>query len=866
MSQFNLLGSTLGRFEILNELGRGGMAVVYRARQLDLDRIVALKVLPPEMTIDASYVARFRQEARSAARLEHPHIVPIYEIGEANGLHYIAMKYIQGRTLKQLLQDEGALRVPHAAEILAQVGEALDYAHQQGMIHRDIKPTNIMLSDTGWVYLTDFGLARDTSATSGLTIAGTVMGTPEYMSPEQAQGLAAIGSSTDIYALGVVLYEMLTGNFPFKADTPMGMVVARLAHPPQPPRDFRADLPMEVEDIVMKALARRPESRYKSAGEMVASLRRTGGATTTSAKPPLTPQSGTPRPQQTPAAGQPAASRPATPPYVIPANVSTAPAGGSGASGGVQQRPASLPPATVPASYQPAAAPKRMSTAMLFGLLGGGLLILLLIAAFAVIFRPVTFGGTTSDPTVGPEPTTDIEVIDDDLAALLTQGEEQLGAGDLDQAIATYQQVLESEPANVAALAQLAMIYTLQTDYNQAREISDKLVTENDSGMEAAIAHAMLAESFIAEADYPSAQQEALASIDRDKELSLGHAIYAKALAAHALDRRDNSALGQSEDEVQQALATMADEPKLLQAFTLNAIGLAFASEHSFNDDGDSLRRSLNRVSEAANLQSKIALFQASVGSLYVEQGEYGLARDRFKQALKLDAKLMQAQAGIGWSYFYNEQYDQAIEAFDAALKLDPEHYEPYFGKGRVLLAQLNYDPAIEQFSAAMERRPKDALPQAWIGQAYLRKGFDSGETETEQEAYTKAEEAFQKALQINDHHTFAMTQLGWILQYQERYEESVKRFQESLKLDENQDGAHNGIGWSLYNLDRYTEAEPHFRRAVEIDNTYANAFYGLGQTLEKLDRADEAKDAYERALRANPDYKQAKEALERLN
>jgi serine/threonine protein kinase len=236
MTELNLLGRTIGRFEILSELGRGGMAVVYRARQTDLERIVALKVLPPELSLDQSYIARFRQEARSAAALEHPHIVPIYEVGAAEGLQYIAMKYIAGSTLKDSVQARGALDVHEAATMLDQVADALDYAHSQGVIHRDIKPSNIMVAKNGWAYLTDFGLARG-SVTSGLTMAGTVMGTPEYMSPEQAMGLATIGPPTDIYALGVVLYELLTGNMPFQADTPMGMLVARLQYAPRPPRE-----------------------------------------------------------------------------------------------------------------------------------------------------------------------------------------------------------------------------------------------------------------------------------------------------------------------------------------------------------------------------------------------------------------------------------------------------------------------------------------------------------------------------------------------------------------------------------------------------------------------------------------------------
>ena len=248
MTDINLLGRTLGPFEIISELGRGGMAVVYKARQADLERTVALKILPPELSIDKSYLARFLQEARSAAALEHPHIMPIYAVGAAEGINYIAMKFIAGQTLKDIVQERGALNIAEAAIMLDQVADALDYAHSRGVIHRDIKPSNMMTDQNGWVYLTDFGLARG-GTTGGLTMAGTVMGTPEYMSPEQAQGLATIGPPTDIYALGVVLYELLTGQMPFQADTPMGMLVARLQYAPRPPRDYRGDLPMPVERV-----------------------------------------------------------------------------------------------------------------------------------------------------------------------------------------------------------------------------------------------------------------------------------------------------------------------------------------------------------------------------------------------------------------------------------------------------------------------------------------------------------------------------------------------------------------------------------------------------------------------------------------
>lgn len=290
MTEHDLVGKTCGRFEIRALLGAGGMGIVYKAYQPDLERMVALKVLRPELTHDDSAVRRFLQEARSAAKLEHPHIVPIYEVGTfpapanapANApatppLHAIVMKYIQGQTLKAWVQEQATgegkgLPLAQVLDILAQTGEALDYAHRREMIHRDIKPSNIMMTREGWVYLTDFGLARNLSHTADLTRTGTVLGTPEYLSPEQAEGRTSLEPSSDLYSLGIVAYEMLSGTLPFDADTPMGVLAARLSRAPRPLHEVCPHIPPAVSTVVMQALAREPQDRFGSAGEMVTAL------------------------------------------------------------------------------------------------------------------------------------------------------------------------------------------------------------------------------------------------------------------------------------------------------------------------------------------------------------------------------------------------------------------------------------------------------------------------------------------------------------------------------------------------------------------------------------------------------------------
>ncbi|MGQ9515812.1 MAG: protein kinase domain-containing protein [Anaerolineae bacterium] len=264
-----LIGKTLGQYHILAEIGRGGMAVVYKAEQTSLDRFVALKVLFPNFTGDSTSVERLHREAQAAARLDHPNIVEIYEVGEHEGLHFIAMKYVDGESLDKILQ-QGALPPARALKILAQVASALDYAHRHNVVHRDIKPSNIIVSAGDRITLTDFGLAKGLGSAT-LTSAGALVGTPAYMSPEQARG-DEIDYRSDIYSLGVIAYEMFAGRPPFIGN-PLSIILAHASQTPPPMRQFRPELSPSVEAVVLKALAKEPAERYTTAGEFAAALR-----------------------------------------------------------------------------------------------------------------------------------------------------------------------------------------------------------------------------------------------------------------------------------------------------------------------------------------------------------------------------------------------------------------------------------------------------------------------------------------------------------------------------------------------------------------------------------------------------------------
>lgn len=259
------------RYTILERVGGGGMADVYRAHDKLLDRSVAVKILRSQFTNDEEFVSRFRREAQAAARLSHHNIVNIYDVGRDDDIYYIVMEYISGETLKERIQKEKLLPVEGAVRIALEIAEALEHAHQSGLIHCDIKPHNILTTRSGRIKVTDFGIARAvTSAT--MTQTGAIIGSVHYFSPEQAKG-SAVGAKSDIYSLGVVFYEMLTGIVPFQGETPISIALKHLQEEPKPPREYNPDLPPLLEAIVLKAMAKDPDMRYSDIGEMITDLR-----------------------------------------------------------------------------------------------------------------------------------------------------------------------------------------------------------------------------------------------------------------------------------------------------------------------------------------------------------------------------------------------------------------------------------------------------------------------------------------------------------------------------------------------------------------------------------------------------------------
>ena len=270
----NVIGKIIGnRYEIIKEVGSGGMATVYKAKDHVLNRNVAVKILRDEYTTDADFIKRFNTEAQAAANMQHPNIVSIYDVGhdEESNLYYIVMELIKGKTLKQIISKDGVLSWKWSVNIAIQIASALELAHKNSIVHRDIKPHNIIITEDGVAKVTDFGIAKAVS-NSTITAFGNTIGSAHYFSPEQAKGSVTTDERSDIYSLGVVMYEMITGKVPFDADTPVAVALKHMQEDPIEPIEINDEIPTAVNDIVMKAMQKDPINRYQSATEMLADL------------------------------------------------------------------------------------------------------------------------------------------------------------------------------------------------------------------------------------------------------------------------------------------------------------------------------------------------------------------------------------------------------------------------------------------------------------------------------------------------------------------------------------------------------------------------------------------------------------------
>lgn len=481
-------GENIGAYRIVEQLGSGGMATVYKAYHAALDRYVAIKVVHPAFKADVNFMSRFQREARVVAKLDHPNIVPVYDFSEHQGSPYLVMRFIEGETLKARL-NRGRLTLPEILDVVRRAGDALSYAHEKGVLHRDIKPSNVLIGRDGRLFLTDFGLARIVEAGESSLTHDAMVGTPYYISPEQALGKSELDVRTDIYSFGVVLYELFTGRVPFQADTPFAVIHDHIYSPLPLPTSINPNIPAALEQVLLKALAKDVDARYPTAGDLVAAVER--AVTGVAAVPPAR-------------AAATATRRPA--PTVVPSDservaMERAPAPGR-ERGAEQTAGAAL--IISPASGRP----RRW-------LLFPAVLAVLAIVAVATAFLLAGGGGGEPKPQANEQPVVEQPPVDEspadqippdqDVRALIERGVEVAAHGDIDGALEVFERAIQLDPHATPVYLEAVRVLIQHGEPDPALDILRRGVEANPDDIDL---HLSLAQVLVAEDRWEEAVAE----------------------------------------------------------------------------------------------------------------------------------------------------------------------------------------------------------------------------------------------------------------------------------------------------------------------------------------------------------------------
>jgi len=663
----DLTGRQFGPYQVVAPLGEGGMAAVYKAYQPSMDRYVALKILPRHFAQDPEFVQRFTREARLIANLQHPHILPVHDFGESDGYTYMAMRFIRGGELSQWIEANRPLSLAQVRRIITQIGDALDYAHGQGVVHRDVKPSNVLIDERGNCLLTDFGLAKMVETSVKITRTGGILGTPAYMSPEQGLG-QGIDHRSDIYALGIILYEMVTGRPPYQAETPMAVMIKHIQSPLPPPHQYNPDLPEDVERVILKSLAKEKDDRYATAGDMVQALQQ--------ATEQPTVAMGTARPTV-------AAIRPPQ----------------------IQEAETAVPPP------QPAPSSPRQRRAWLYA----GIAVLL--AAVGGFILLGVFGGADDpadiEPFIGDTPP--------EIEAIVEEAYTNWDNGNFEEALAGFEDAIDIEPGIAFLHCQHAELLDNLGEFDAAIESYDacRQIAEN-AGDEETASYAVGSSAIT--------QMRQLAD-EEDADLETLRAVYDETLTDPLapdwlICERGELSLGYGDNETaladfERCLNSVEDD--YWRARSEAVINMILGQQALFNEDYPAAVAHLERwtVLDPDGSWAFCSLGDAYVG-LKAFPDAHGAFDQCFEVAKRNDDPDMQKQAESGHLYasaeeaWRNGALEEAVDGFTQAIELTPDSAWLYCSRGEISRKLEWLDDARANFQECLDRAEGDPNLTEW--------------------------------------------------------------------------------------------------------------------------------------------------------